>query len=134
MRKKKNEPYTNKQTIFVNIEGNVKEALEDICYKERMTLTAKVQELIDQEVRKKAEGITTPIAIAYQHHSTNFGQSNMRQTSLSAFANLSKIDIEKETNLIEDHSTLARLKTNYYTGKIAVDKKSMVLYAKGIKP
>jgi hypothetical protein len=128
--RKKNEPYTNKQTIFVNIEGNVKEALEDICYKERMTLTAKVQELIDQEVRKKAEGITTPIAIAYNDNSR---RSNMRQTSLSVFANLSKNVIEEETNLIEDQSILTRLKTNYYTGSKAVDKKSMVLYAKGIK-
>jgi hypothetical protein len=128
--RKKNEPYTNKQTIFVNIEGNVKEALEDICYKERMTLTAKVQELIDQEVRKKAEGITTPIAIAY---SSGNNQSIMRQTSLSVFANLTKNDIEEETSLIEDQSILTKLKTNYYTGKMAVDKKSMILYAKGIK-
>ena len=65
MRKKK-EPYKVKQNIFINIEGNTKEALEDICYKERKTLTQKIQELIDVEIGKKAVALENPARIPYE--------------------------------------------------------------------
>lgn len=66
MRKRK-EPYKVKQTIFINIEGNTKEALEEICWKERKTLTQKIQELINVEIGKKAVALEiNPARIPYE--------------------------------------------------------------------
>ena len=66
MRKKKG-PYKIKQTIYLNVEGNTKEALEELCYKERKTLTEKLQELIDRELEQKNE-LASPNAIGIGFH------------------------------------------------------------------
>lgn len=61
-----NKLYSNKQTVFLNIEGNVKEQLEELCFKERKTLTNKIQDLIKEEIQKKEIGLmSNPIAVSY---------------------------------------------------------------------
>lgn len=118
--KKKHKPYSNKQTVFVNMEGNTKEALEEICYRERKTLTQKIQELVNEEVRKKAGGLATPIAITYNITE----QSNMLQTTLSLFRDFDTVTnvynrLQSEQITLDAWNELDRYQKNFKAGLLA---------------
>jgi len=103
------------------MEGNTKEALEEICYRERKTLTQKIQELVTEEVRKKVGGLATPIAITYSIISE---QSNMLQTTLSLFRDFDTVTnvynrLQSEQITLDAWNELDRYQKNFKAGLIA---------------
>ena len=103
------------------MEGNTKEALEEICYRERKTLTQKIQELVSEEVRKKAGGLATPIAITY---SIIDEQSNMLQTTLSLFRDFDTVTnvynrLKEDRVTLDQWNELNRRERNFRAGLMA---------------
>ena len=92
--RKRTEPYKVKQNIFINIEGNKKEQLEDICYHERKTITQKIQELIDIELRKKAVALevkVNPARIPYVYEQPTLDSIISSKPIISAFSRCSTV-------------------------------------------
>jgi hypothetical protein len=116
----KEKVYDIRVTTTINVDNDTLKKFKELCKRDDISISQRVNEFMKEEV-KKVEGITTPIAIAY--HRTSNLQSNMRQTSLSAFAHYSKNDIEQDVINTEDRKLLIVYEAHGHTLKNSARKR-----------
>ncbi len=119
--------YSDRTSTSFSCEKAVLDDFLELCWKEKISLSEKLQTYMEQEL-KKDMGLANPIKVSYEAQNKVMSLLHYLQDSIDV-----KKSIDEECSTINDHKTLARLKAAAYTINQSADRQSMLLYNRGIK-
>lgn len=64
----KRQEYRQRKGIFFNVEQNAWEAFQELCDKERKTISLKLNEMLKEELQKNEIGRSNPLNLSYGIH------------------------------------------------------------------
>lgn len=112
--------YRNRQPVTLSVEKDRWKDFEELCDKERKSVSLKIAEMLEEELEKKALGGQNPINISYGKQ-----QEKPFQSDLTAWFG--------HVDTVNEHQELNKLKGQALALCKRVDKRSMELYRNGIK-
>ena len=115
--------YRTRIAATLNFEMNVYEEFQDLCKKEEISVSKRLQDIMVEEIQKNALGSHNPIGVLYNLYNNKPNKSC--QSDLTQwFDHVSNITNQQELLIIKGQASAL-------CG--AADKRSMELYRKGIK-